>query len=54
MYGYISGISDADAINYCPFCGAEVDSRYADGTASCSECCAIFGVVQENADPEEE
>jgi ribosomal protein L37AE/L43A len=54
VYGFISGISDSDAINYCPFCGGEIDYRYADGTAHCSECGAIFGVVQVDGDPEEE
>ena len=46
MFGYIEGITDADEIDYCPYCGAEIGSRYADGTAQCEKCNARFGVVR--------
>lgn len=46
MFGYIEGITDADEIDYCPYCGAEIVSRYADGTAQCEKCNARFGVVR--------
>lgn len=46
MYGYISGYSDADEINYCPKCGEEISEYRVDGTADCSECGYHFGVVE--------
>lgn len=46
MYGYISGYSDTDEINYCPKCGEEISEYRADGTADCSECGYHFGVVE--------
>lgn len=33
MYGFLEGLSDADEIKHCPFCGEEITTRYADGTA---------------------
>ena len=51
MYGYISGISDGDEINYCPYCGGKITARFSDGTATCDECFRRFGVVEaENED----
>lgn len=46
MYGYIGGYTDADEINFCPYCGAEIGSRYADGTAECDECKRRYGVIE--------
>lgn len=46
MYGFISGISDTDDINYCPKCGHEIETSRADGTAQCGECGFHFGVVE--------
>ena len=46
MFGFISGYTEADDIKYCPYCGDEIDTRYADGTAYCGDCGARFGVIQ--------
>lgn len=45
MYGFISGYTDTDDINYCPKCGKEVRELHGDGTAVC-ECGYHFGVVE--------
>ena len=52
MYGYISGYSDTDHINYCPACGEEVVIGFADGTMRCNNCGLRFGVIE--VDDEEE
>ena len=46
MYGFISGYSETDDINYCPKCGAEIREHRGDGTAECDECGYHFGVVE--------
>ncbi len=46
MYGFISGITDNDDIEYCPRCGADVHVLFGDGTAKCRECDYHFGVVE--------
>ncbi len=46
MYGFISGITETDAISYCPKCGGEVTKFYGDGTARCSGSSYHFGVVE--------
>ena len=46
MYGFISGVTDADDISYCPKCGAEIGMRYIDGTAECGVCGYHFGVIE--------
>lgn len=46
MYGFISGISDTDDINYCPKCGNKIETSCADGTGKCGECGFHFGVVE--------
>lgn len=46
MYGFISGITDTNNINYCPKCGTTITSCNADGTAYCDECQFVFGVVE--------
>lgn len=46
MYGFISGYSDTDDINYCPKCGAEISVYNGDGTAECDECGYHFVVVE--------
>ena len=46
MYGFISGISDADDINYCPKCGGEKLSPHGGGTAVCLDCGFTFGVIE--------
>lgn len=50
MYGYISGYSDTDDIEYCPKCGAEIIEKRIDGTAACPECKFHFGVVEAEDD----
>ena len=46
MYGFVSGISDNDDINYCPKCGNEVTVLYGDGTAECELCGYHFAVIE--------
>lgn len=46
MYGFISGITDVENIEYCPKCGKEICTFYGDGTAECEECGFHFGVVE--------
>lgn len=46
MYGYIGGITDADEIDYCPFCGEKVYTGHYDGTVTCVSCKRRFGVVE--------
>lgn len=46
MFGYIAGYTDSDETNFCPYCGAEIGSRYADGTAECEDCKRRFGVIE--------
>ena len=46
MYGFISGITDTDDINYCPKCGSDDLDRICDGTARSCECGYSFGVIE--------
>ena len=46
MYGFISGISDTDDINYCPKCGGEKLSLHGNGTAVCLDCGFAFAVIE--------
>ncbi len=46
MYGFISGITETNDINYCPKCGEEVSRFHGDGTAICTGCGYHFGVVE--------
>lgn len=46
MYGFISGITDTDDIEFCPRCGEEIYTHFGDGTGKCEECCFRFGVVE--------
>ena len=46
MYGFISGITETDNVDYCPKCGQEIEELYGDGTALCKECGYHFGVVE--------
>lgn len=46
MYGFISGITDADDISFCPKCGEPIHTTYGDGTAKCDGCGFRFGVVE--------
>ena len=32
MYGFLSGITDTNDINYCPKCGAVINEYRSDGT----------------------
>ena len=52
MYGFISGFSETDDINYCPKCGSDDLDRYGDGTAKCCECGYKFGVVEDEEESE--
>jgi len=46
MYGYISGISENDEIEFCPKCGETIKQFYSDGTAKCDNCDYRFGVIE--------
>lgn len=50
MYGFISGFSETDDINYCPKCGSDDLDRFCDGTAKCCECGYKFGAVEDEED----
>lgn len=52
MYGFISGITDTNDINYCPKCGAVIAAHHGDGTARCLDCGFNFGVVECEKDEE--
>ena len=46
MYGFISGVTETDDINFCPKCGSDDLDRWCDGTARCCGCGYYFGVVE--------
>ena len=46
MYGFASGISDTDDINYCPKCGEMIWRYESDGTAVCEACGFRFAVIE--------
>lgn len=52
MYGFVSGLADTDGVEYCPFCGSEVDSKYADGSCKCDECGRRFYTLEVEEDDE--
>ena len=54
MFGYVAGYTDSDETNFCPYCGAEIGSRYCDGTAECADCKKRFGVIEVAFDVPEE
>lgn len=45
MYDYQEGYSEANDIEYCPYCGEKIYSRWGDGTAECKECGARVAVI---------
>jgi len=45
LCGYVEG--NTVAVNYCPFCGAEVYTMKADGAHVCDECGKVFYVVED-------
>ena len=53
MYGFVSGISDSNDINYCPKCGAVIAEYRANGTARCLDCGFVFAVIECEEDDEE-
>lgn len=46
MYGWITGVTETDDINYCPKCGSDDLDRFIDGTAKCCTCGYACGVVE--------
>lgn len=52
MYGFVSGISDMNDINYCPKCGETIGRYKSGGTAVCDACGFRFAVIE--CDEEEE
>lgn len=54
MYGFMMGVTDNDDISYCPKCGAEIKTFYADGTAECNECSYRFGVIEYGEEDQED
>ena len=52
MYGFLSGITDTNDINYCPKCGAVINEYHSDGTARCLDCGFHFGIIECGEDEE--
>ena len=52
MYGFISGISDSNDINYCPKCGENIYFYKAKGGAVCDKCGFRFSVIECEEDDE--
>lgn len=52
MYGFVSGISDMDDINYCPKCGEKIYSYKANGETVCDKCGFQFSVIECEEDDE--
>lgn len=52
MYGFVSGLAMTDGVEYCPFCGFEVDSEYVDGSCRCGECKRRFYTLEVDEDDE--
>ena len=52
MYGFVSGISDTDDINYCPKCGEKIYFYKANGEAVCDKCGFRFAVIECEEDDE--
>lgn len=52
MYGFLSGITDTNDINYCPKCGAVINEYRSDGTARCLACRFHFGIIECEEDEE--
>ena len=52
MYGFVSGISDTDDINYCPKCGEKIYSYKGNGEAVCDKCGFRFSVIECEEDDE--
>lgn len=50
MYGFISGYTFSDNINFCPRCAKLIVVHYGDGTAHCDGCGFRFGVVERAED----
>ena len=46
MYGYISGITNSEEIEFCPKCGEAIKKFYGNGTAKCEKRDYHFGVVE--------
>lgn len=52
MYGFVSGISDTDDINYCPKCGEKIYSYKSNEEAVCNKCGFWFPVIECEEDDE--
>jgi hypothetical protein len=50
VYGFISGYTVSDNINFCPRCAKLIGVYYGDGTARCDGCGFRFGVVESEED----
>ena len=50
MRGFISGKTDNEEVDYCPYCGEPIrqENKNKNGTLYCEECDITFGVVQED------
>ena len=42
----ITGIPDED-VEFCPWCGEEIETRYSDGRCQCEKCKATFYVIED-------
>ena len=53
MYGFVSGISDSNDINYYPKRGVIIAAYRASTTARCLDCGFVFAVIECAEDDEE-
>lgn len=45
---YVEGYtSEAE---FCPYCGGEIDTQYANGSQACMECGRRFFIVEDDGD----
>ena len=54
MMGFVSGFADTDGVAYCPCCGGDIYSYYADGSCDCGSCHKRFFVLENSWDIEDE
>jgi ribosomal protein L37AE/L43A len=46
IYAYVQGYAYPDEVEFCPYCGGEIDSVNAAGYCHCSECGKKFAVIE--------
>ena len=48
MYSLIIGYAENNDVEFCPYCGAEIDTKGALGDSRCRECGRSFYVIDED------